>query len=653
LPWSADLTSYEHPNTEVHGQATSAAVTGCELLPFDPTLSLKPTTPSAHSPTGLDVTLAIPQDYGPLGRSEADLRTATVTLPEGLAINPSSADGLKACTDADLRQGQEGPSSCPDASKIGTVTLTTPLLDHPLGGSILLRTQNSDDPASGEMFRIAIEVRSDDDGVHLKLPGAVRVDPDTGRIVTTVDNAPQLPFSSMQLHFKTGPRAPLATPRDCGDHTTSSQFTGWNDKLAGGTSTFSVDGCGAKHLTPTLRAGSEDPQPTTSTPFRLSLTRTDDDELFRALTVDTPTGLLGAVKNAQRCPDAAANAGTCPSASQIGTVTAGAGVGPNPFFLTGGKVFLTGPYHSPRYGLAVVIPAVAGPFNLGTVVVRSAILVDRDTAALRVVSDPFPTVVKGVPTNVRAVRISIDKPGFMVTPTSCARKSVDVTVTSTTGLTARVSSPYRLAGCRGLPFDPPLRLNVGAPRRTSVGVSTPFSATLTASPHQANLARVKVALPTVLAAILPVVNRACTHAQFDAGNCRGAQAGSAVANSPLLPNPLRGGAFFVRHPGQPLPDLIVALRGDVDIDLVGRVSIPGGKQLATDFKTIPDAPISRFKLSLVAGRNGPLGVSKNLCSRQARRATATVTMEGQNGAVLHRHPRLHISGCGGARHRRH
>jgi hypothetical protein len=652
LPWSADLTTYEHPSTAVHADTASAPVTGCELLQFDPQLTLTPTNTAPYGPTGLDATLTMPQDVGQLGLSDADLRTAVVTLPEGLAINASSADGLKACSDADLKLGQEGPSSCPDGAKIGTVTLTTPLLDHPLGGSIQLRTQSSDDPASGEMFRIAIEVRSDDDGIHLKLPGAVRVDPVTGRIVTTVDNAPQLPFSSMQLHFKSGPRAPLTTPRTCGVHSSVMQFTGWNGKPATGQSAFSLSGCAPKHLTPVFRAGSENPQPATRTPFQVSLRRDDSDEPFEGLTMETPTGLLGAIKDAERCGDAAANAGTCSGAAQIGRATVGAGTGSNPFYITDGKVFLTGPYKGAPYGLSVVVRAVAGPFDLGSVVVRAAIHIDRHTAALRVVSDPFPTVIKGVPTNLRTVRISVDKPGFMVTPTSCAQKSVDATVTSTTGLTAKVSSPYRLAGCRELSLAPKLKLSVGAPRRTSsVGVSTPFKATLTQSPGQSNLARVKVSLPTTLAALLPVVNRACTQTQFDTGRCNGSRVGSATARSPLLPHALRGGAFFVKHPGQPLPDLVVGLRGDVSIDLVGKVSIPGGKQLATDFNAIPDAPLSRFTLSLVAGRNGPLGVSRNLCTKQARRAAATVTMRGQNGATIHRHERLHISGCGGGKHR--
>jgi hypothetical protein len=651
LPWSVDVNSYEDPFNLEHAATSTPAIEGCQHTPFDPALTLTPTTATAHSPTGLDATLTIPQDYGPLGLSQADLRTATVTLPDGMTINPSSAGGLKACADADLELGQEGPSSCPDGAKIGTVRLTTPLLDHPLGGFIWLRPQNSQDPASGELFRIAVEVRSDDDGVHLKLPGAVRADPDTGRLTTTFDQLPQLPFSAMHLQFKSGPRAPLTTPRTCGAQSAPTLMTGWNDKVVPDQATFSVDGCAPVQLSPTFRAGSDDPQPGIRTPLQLSLGRDDADDLFRTLDVDTTTGLLGRIKDARECASAAADAGSCSSASLIGRVTAGAGVGPNPFFIPDGKVFLTGPYRGAPYGLSVVVRALAGPFDLGTVVVRAAIHVDRHTAALRVVSDPFPTVVKGVPLNLRAVRISIDKPGFMVTPTSCAKKSIDATVTSISGLTARISSPYRLAGCGDLPFAPKLTLSVGAPGRTGFRQSTPFTATLTQRPGQANIKRVKVSLPTTLSALLPVVDRACTREQFEAENCRRAEVGSAIARSPLLPNALKGGAYFVKHPGQPLPDMVVALRGDVSIDLIGKVTIPGGKQLATDFKAVPDAAIRRFTLRLRSGRNGPLGVARNLCSRQARRATASVTMQGQNGKTIDRQQRLRIKGCGGGRSR--
>ena len=330
----------------------------------------------------------------------------------------------------------------------------------------------------------------------------------------------------------------------------------------------------------------------------------------------------------------------------------GAGVGSNPFFVTGGRVYLTAPYKGAPYGLAVAVDAVAGPFNLGTVVVRQAIHVDPRTAQLSVVSDPFPTIVKGVVLHIRSVRVAIDKPHFMVAPTNCSKLQVGGTATSVAGATAALASRFQVGGCKSLKFAPKLSLSVGGTGHTRRGNSTPLKAVLTQVPGGSNLKSVSVSLPQTLAALLPVVNRACTLAEYQSGRCRKAQAGTAVARTPLLKDPLRGGVFFVRHPGRPLPDLMVALRGDIDIDLVGRVTIPGGTRLATNFDTIPDAPVSKFTLSLVAGSHGPLGVSTNLCSTRGKRSTADVRMVGQNGATITQSPRLHISGCGGKKHRR-
>jgi hypothetical protein len=652
LLWSADATSYAHADSWVHAETTSPPIGGCQLNPFDPTLGIVPMVQVPHAPTGLDAVLTMPQDFGPGGIARADMRRATVTLPDGLTINPSSAGGLQACADADLRLRQEGPSTCPDASKIGTVTLATPLLDHPIGGSIFVRTQNSDDPLSGELFRIAVEVRSDDDGIFIRLPGAIRADPLTGRLTTVFDDLPQLPFSSMQLHFKSGPRAPLSTPRTCGTHTVNAEFVSWGDAVVPGVSSFTIGSCAASKFAPTFRAGSENPVAGRSTPFRVSLSRDDGDELFSTLTVDAPKGLLGKIKDVELCSNAAANAGACSDASRIGSATTGAGVGPNPFLITDGRVFLTGPYRGAPYGLAVVVNAVAGPFNLGTVVARAAIQIDRRTAQLTVASDRFPTILRGVPVNLRAVRLSIDKPNFMVNPTSCSEQHVTGTATSTEGSSASISTRYQVGNCGSLRFSPRISMRVGSKGRTGFRRSTPLVTTIRQAPGQSNLKRVKVALPNVLSALLPVVQRACSRAEFEGGRCHQAKIGSATAVTPLLDKPLQGAAYFVDHPGRPLPDLVVALRGDVDLDIAGKVTLPHGRQLGTDFAEIPDAAISKFTLRITAGRNGPLGVASNLCGSRARRARAAVTMAGQNGTVLHKQPRLHIKGCKAKRSRR-
>ena len=658
LPWSMDINTYLHPETVRHVDATTSAPVGCQLNPFDPSLTLIPSTLAPHAPSGVDTVVSMPQVFGPNGLAPADIRRVNVLLPAGLTINPASADGLKACADSDLKLRQEGAATCDPASKIGTVTVRSPLLDHPIGGSVFLRTQNSDDPQSGELFRIAIELRSDDDGVNVKLPGALRAnpisddprtgrpDPRSGQLTATFDDLPQLPFEAMTLHFKTGSRAPLASPSRCGVHTSEVDFLSWGNRAFHGSSSFVVSGCKPPRFEPTFRAGIESPVAGSSSPMHVSLGRTDDDEQFRGLTINTPRGLLARVKDAEQCSDAATRAAACPAGSLIGHAKVAAGVGSTPFWVNNGRVYLTESYRGAPYGLAVVVDAVAGPFNLGTVVVRQAIHVNSRTAQLSVVSDQFPTVVKGVVMHIRAVRVAIDKPRFMVAPTNCSKQEISGVATSVDGSTAALEARFQVGSCKSLRFSPKLRLFVGKRGRTTLGRSTPFKAVLTQTPGQSNMKSVRVSLPQTLAALLNVVNRACTLAEYESDRCAKARAGSAVARTPLLKDPLRGGAFFVRHPGRPLPDLMVALRGDIDIDLVGRVTIPGGTRLATNFDTIPDAPVSKFTLSIVAGSHGPLGVSRNLCTRRAKRATADVVMRGQNGAVINQAQRLVIRGCG-------
>jgi len=650
LSWSMDINTYVHPETFHHAATTTPVPGGCGLNPFDPSFTLVPSSLAPHAPVGADTVVSMPQVFGPDGIAPADIRRVVVQLPNGLTVNPASADGLKACVDGDLRLGQDGAAACDPASKIGTVSVRSPLLDHEIGGSVFLRTQASDDPESGQLFRLAIELRSDDDGVDIKLPGSLRADPASGQLTATFDGLPQLPFDSMTLHFKTGSRAPLASPRTCGPKTTEVDFLSWGDVSLHGSSQFVVSGCNPVRFAPTFHGSIKNPVAGSSSPMYVSLSRTDDDSVFRGLTINTPRGLLARVKDAVQCSNAAASTGNCPAGSLIGHAKVASGVGSTPFWVDNGRVFLTEGYKDAPYGLAVVVDAVAGPFNLGTVVVRQAIHVDPLTAQLSVVSDPFPTVVKGVPLQIRAVRVSIDKPRFMVAPTNCSTQQVGGTATSVDGLSASLSSRFKVGNCKNLKFAPKLSLYVGSKHHTTRALSTPFKAVLTQTPGQSNMKSVRVQLPGTLAALLNVVQRACTLDQYDAGRCDGSRAGSAVAKTPLLKDPLRGGAFFVKHPGRPLPDLMVALRGDIDIDLVGRVSVVDNKYLTTNFDTIPDAPVSKFTLNIVSGSHGPLGVVTNLCSRRGRRSTALVQMKGQNGASITRHTRLHIRGCGAKKH---
>ncbi len=421
-------------------------------------------------------------------------------------------------------------------------------------------------------------------------------------------------------------------------------MTSWSGRTVVSQSTFAVDqGCGLQ-FTPDFEAGTTNPVGGKSSTFSLRLARDDQDEEISKLSVKMPGGLTGRIADVTLCDDVAARAGTCSDASKIGDVTVGAGAGTTPFFITNGRAYLTGPYNGAPFGLSVVVPAVAGPFNLGNVVVRQALHVDKHTAEISVVSDPFPTILEGIPLDVRDVRVAINRPGFFLNPTSCSKKTITGVIESISGNRANVSSRFQAGDCSALPLRPRMTLQVGGRGSTQRNRTTPFNATLRQTPGQSALRVVRVTLPTTINARLTVINDACTRAEYEAANCEDARTGSATARTPLLRDALSGGVYFVRN-GNPLPDLFVRLRGQVDFDLVGKITIPGSKRLRTTFDLVPDVPVSSFTLRLDGGREGSVGNAANLCSRRGRSAKAELDFVGQNGKVLQVDQRLQIRGC--------
>jgi len=625
--------------------------TGCGLVPFAPTLSGSPDVAAAGMPSAFSVDLTLPQSDDPDAVGTSDLKSAVVTLPPGLRASPSIAGGLQGCSQAQINLRSDADAACPGASKIGTVTIDTPLLDNPLTGSIYLASPH--DNPFGSLLAFYLVVRGP--GVIVKLPAEVKPDPVTGQLTTELDNQPQLPFSNVHLAFKGGPRSPLSVPPTCGTYTTDAFLTGWArpDQPVESKSSFTVSGdgyggpCSAPTFAPKLSAGGSSTTAGKHTSIQVELSRADTDQELSGLTVTTPKGLLAKIAGVPLCGSAQAAAGTCPVRTLVGSVLTGAGAGPDPFYLPG-KVYLTGPYKGAPYGLSIVVPAIAGPFNLGTVIVRAQAQVDRHTAQLHVVSDPLPTILQGIPLQIRDVRVNIDRPNFGLNPTDCEQKEVSALVTSTQHKTVRITDRFQVGGCNKLKLTPKLVLGVGAKGHDHLHASTPFTTTLTQTPGQANLKSVFVSLPSTLNARLGVVGNACTEAQYEAGHCGKAHAGSAVAVTPLLSKPLRGSVYFVKIPGAKpgaLPHLVVALRGQVSFDLIGKITIPGGIRLATNFDAIPDVPIKSFKLSLVSGAKGPLGVANNLCLAKNKKAAATVKMTGQNGIVISRSQRLVVHGC--------
>jgi hypothetical protein len=637
---------------------TAPPVTGCNLLRFDPSLVVRPESSQADSPSGVSVDLRVPQSENFSTLGTPPLRDASVTLPEGLTVNPSAADGLGVCTEAEIALGSVAPPGCPKDSKIGSVEVETPGLPGVLEGSVYLATQNENPFHS--LFAGYIVIDDAATGVVIKVPGELGLNQGTGQITGVFKDSPQFPFSALRLHFFGGPRAPLATPMGCGTYTTTSDLMPWSAPDSGPdatpSSSFQIESGCVSGFAPSFTAGSSNPQAGAYAPFTLSISRTDGEQNLAGATVTLPPGSLGKIAGIALCPDAQATAGACPESSRVGSATAGAGVGPNPFFVSG-KVYLTGPYKGGPYGLVEEVPAVAGPFDLGVVVVRQSLRVDPHTAQVTAVSDPLPTIREGVPLRVRRVDVTLDRPGFTFNPTNCTPMQVVGTLTSTQGASASVSSRFQMGGCGELPFHPVFSVSTQARTSKANGASLTVKSTFPTGP-QANIKSVGVVLPKQLPARLTTIQQACPEAAFAANpaSCpAGSNIGVATATTPVLASALTGPAYLVSHGGAAFPDVVIVFQDEgVTLDLVGSVNIKHGITSST-FAAVPDAPISSFQLSLPEGPHSglaavvPAKAKGNMCG-QALSMPFTIT--GQNGAVLNQNVRIAVTGCGKAKAKR-
>jgi hypothetical protein len=616
-------------------EAVSPLITDCDTLEFEPSVDIAPTTTAPDAPTGLNVEMEFPQEDNEHGQAPPALKKAVVTLPEGMSINPSAAGGLEACADDQLMLKSKDPMTCPDGSKIGSVTATSPLLEEAVEGGVYIRSQNSMDPESGEMFRLALVLQNEERGIDVRLPGQVRVNKDTGRIETTFDNNPELPVSSINLTLKDGPRAPLATPASCGEKTIDTTLTSWGKQSVTRQSTFTVDcAAGLGAFTPGFVAGAERPIAGGFSPFNVKIDRQDGQDVLAGVKVDMPTGLLAKVKG---------NLG-----AQIGEVDVAAGPGSQPFWLKG-RVYLEGAYGDAPYSLRVVVPAKAGPFDLGDVTVKQKVYVDPVTAQVSVVSDPVPIVVKGVPVRLRTLNVSIDKAGFMVNPTSCAVKQVGGTLSSAANHNAPIASRFQVGNCAALPFTPKLALRLTGKKQVTTGKHPGVRAQVNQTGlGEAGIKKAVVRLPKSIALDPENAQALC---EFDAGtkpdlenHCpKGSIVGRARASTPLLERELSGNVYFVKNVRKDpktgntirtLPMIVVALRGEISINLKGESSTTRGGKLVNTFNNVPDAPISQFNLNIAGGKNGILAVTRtrrskiNVC---ASRQIAEADMGGQNG----------------------
>ena len=661
-----------------------AALEGCEQIPFTPSISVVPVdehegeTPgavntTASTPTGLNVDVKLPSEQGALG--EGAIRDTTVTLPRGVQLNPSAANGLAACSEAEI--GYEGkpaapdplspgapeplrfssaPAQCPPASKVGTVRIKSPDLEHELQGGVYVAEQEHNPFAS--LFAIYLTAEDAASGVRVKLAGQVTLDEETGQVTTIFTDTPQVPLEDLKLHFFEGPRASLSTPPLCGNYSTTAGFTPWSSPTATTSqSSFPITtgpgGCASPEpFQPALSAGAGDEQAGAFTSFSLTINRPDGDQALRGLAVHLPPGIAAVLASVTPCPEPQAAADQCGPESLIGHSTAISGLGPDAVALPG-TVYLTGPYEGAPFGIEVSTPAIAGPFNLGTEVVRSTINIDPSTAAVTITSDPIPTRLKGVPAQIKQLNVAVDRPGFQFNPTSCVPMSVIATVTGDQGAQAGASSPFQVGGCGGLPFAPKLTASVDGHASRLNG--TTFRVKVdSAGLGQANIKKVNLQLPVELPSRLTTLQKACLVATFEAnpaGCSEESIIGTAIIHTPVLKNPLTGPAYLVSHGGAAFPDVEFVLQGEgITLVLDGKTDIKNGITYSR-FETAPDAPFTTFETVLPAGPHSALTVYTpktpyELCGTSLSMPTE---ITGQNGALISQSTPITPTGCGAVR----
>jgi hypothetical protein len=652
--------SWQEPG--VYGPEIDYTIPGliekCDKPRFEPDVEIEPTGKQANTPTGLDIHVKIAQNENPNALATPPVKRFTVTLPEGMSFSPSFADGLKSCTLAQMQLGNNDPVECPDASRIGEVTLHTPLLPKAAEGSMYLAAQR--DNPFGSTFALLLVIHDTEErGALIKIPGKIEVDEDTGQITTVFNDTPQFPFDDLTLKFRSGPRAPLVSPPSCGKQTIGVEVASYAapQKPVDASNTYEVTEGPAgtpcppspsrRTFRPSFSGGTLNPVAGAYSTFLFRLSREDQEQELKGVTTTLPEGLVAKIAGVAECSNqslaqisAAEGSGrhelehpACPASSQIGTISAGLGAGPGPNYFDG-KVYLAAPYKGAPLSLAIVIPAIAGPFDLGSQVVRAALYVDPDTSQVKAVSDPFPTILHGVILRVRDVRLRVDRPNTTINPTSCAKKEVGGLITGTGGALFSASSPFQVGSCSDLPYKPKLDLRLfGGTHR---GSHPKFKA-IARFPAGANTASASVALPHSEFLDQGHIGTVCTRPQFAAEACPQASIYGAVsAKTPLLDEELHGN-IYLRSSTHKLPDLVAAFRGGrIAANLVGRVdSVNGG--IRNTFEFVPDVPVTSATFSFFGGSKGLLVNSRDICKAPAR---ATAKLTGQNGDQLTLHPKL-------------
>jgi hypothetical protein len=651
------IDSWEKPGAFVSDEASpldseghALALDGCDALDFSPQIGIRTESKTADAPSAVGIDLRLPQNENPDGLGEAEPRNVTLDLPSGLSLNPSVGDGLGSCSLQQLALGSLDKPNCPDSSHIGSLTLASPVVAEPLQGSIYLATPQAN--PFGTMF--ALYLVAEGDGVLIKIPGRIDADPDDGRLSVHLEDLPQLPFSDFSLQFDGGPRAPLALPAQCGTFTARALLSPYSSSAGAEPlafpSSFSIDDNCGNSFTPELLSGATNASAGHATDLVLRLARREGEAEFSRFSVNLPQGMLPLLGGVRRCPEPLAQEGNCLPASKIGSMDIAAGAGSHPFHLSG-AVFLTGPYKGAPFGLAIVVPAVTGPFDLGRVVVRASVFVDPRTARLTISADPFPQVLSGIPLRLQSLELTTtDRPGIFTTPTSCRKQEVTGTAVDEAGGSASLSTPFFVADCGDLRFSPRVSASTEgrASRRGGVALRLAIRNGLG---RQANLRSIAIGFPPQLSPRLSAIQAACPAPTFAAGAelCPPTSViGTASVQSPIFDAPFEGPAYLVSRGMEALPRLVLTLNAEgTALELFGSLRLSKKGTLSATFNDLPDAPISSFALTLPKGPHSALGANflqgpgGPLCEREMR---LTLKLTGYNGAHAKRVTRVQCSG---------
>ncbi len=636
---------------------------GCNRLNFQPSISVTPDGQQASTPTGLTVGVHVSQEanLNPTGLAEATVKDTTVTLPAGVTLNPAGADGLSSCSLGQIGLESPAEQACPESSKVGTVEIETPLLPHRLEGAAYLAQQNAN--PFGSLIALYLVAKDPYSGVIVKLAGEVKPQEGTGQLVSTFKDTPQLPFENLRLHFFGGSRAPLGTPALCGSYTTTASIAPWSGNPPADSSSEFLITSGPNgspcsnplQFSPDLTTGSLNIQAGAFTPFTMTMSREDGNQNLDAIQLKMPPGLLGELSKVTLCGEAQANAGSCGPESLIGETVVSVGLGGNPYTVKGGRVYITGPYAGAPYGLSIVNPAKAGPFDLGQVVVRAKIEVDPSTAAITITSDssgPYriPQMIDGIPLQIKHVNVTVNRPEFTFNPTDCEPMQIGGSLTSSEGAVSALHVPFQVTNCATLGFKPIFSVSTSGKTSRAGGASLHVKLTYPKAPFgtQANIGKVKVDLPKQLPSRLTTLQKACPDSVFNqnpAACPADSRVGSATATTPVLPVYLQGPAYFVSHGGAKFPELIIALSGQgVTVYLHGETFINKQGITSSTFRTIPDVPIGTFELTLPQGPDSALAANGDLCTVKGGLHMPTAFV-GANGMSIKQSTPVTATGC--------